>query len=225
MTVDMIQMLDLKKIEIPQILNQETVEPIMERIFTSNPYHWNQRCNYMLIGGGRPLWFVEKWVEESFEIYEGVISLDFPEVSQSEYLSESEAKWQVAWDWSRARRELLPLIHWNADEWLQHRGFQLHKYNSTSTEMMVQKIKREMEPLTPVEFSSLLTYHSYRKQRVDESWEDLICVRCGEFRADQVYSRWGTDFLVFPFPTEDEISELSCYYIKFNEKAKRECIA
>lgn len=221
MNADLIEVLGLKKIEIPKVLNQETVEPIMERIFTSNPYHWNQPCNYMLIGGARPLWVVEKWVEESFDIYEGVIPLDLPESADSEYLYESEAKWQIAWDWSRAKRELLPLIYWNADEWLERHGFQLFKYNSCSTEMVVQKIREDSSVFIPVEAHNLLAYYTYRQERADEAWKDLIYVRCGEFRADQLYSGWGHDFLIFPFPLEDEVSELACYYIKFNPRANR----
>lgn len=215
------EVLKLKKIEFPQPFNQETVESIMNRIFTANPYHWHQPKNYLLMGSNDPLWLVKKWVEGAFELYQGSFLLSYPELStdpDQAFFTESEARWNLAWDWSRALRELLPLIYWNADTWLNQHRFQLRKVDLTSTEMVLQKIQADSSSTIEREFRNLQHYYAYRDEREESSSHPFVRIRCGEFRTDQVYLGWGSDFMVFPFPSgEGEFSELECYYLKFNQ--------
>ena len=132
-------------------------------------------------------------------------------------------RWELAWGWSRAKRPLLPLVYWNADHWLNQYGFQLRGLGANTSEMILEKIHQESSLAIPMKFYDFSQYAFYRKKREDNGWDDVVKVRCGSFKAEQVYLSWGCDFLVFPFPTTNEAgfcSILDCYYLCFNQPLK-----
>ena len=223
MEINLIKELALEKIEIPTPFEPETVIPILERIFTNNPYHWDQARNYELLGNPRPLWFIEKWVTHSFEIYHGSYRFEAPNLMEEKdkrYHSEDAMRWELAWGWSRAKRPLLPLVYWNADHWLNQHGFQLRGSGGANPGMTMEKVKEVSSLAIPMKFYDFPQYLFFRKKREDNDWDEVVKVRCGSFKAEQVYFNWGCDFLVFPFPVTNETemcSTLDCYYLHFNE--------
>ena len=164
---------------------------------------------------------IEKWFVHSFELYHGSYQFEAPNLikeREKRYHSEGAMRWELAWGWSRAKRPLLPLIYWNADHWLNDHGFQLKGLEPNSGQLVLEKIHQPSSLAIPMKFYASSQYAFYRKKREDHEWDDVVKVRCGSFRADQVYLNWGNDFLVFPFPMMNEgvCTTLDCYYLHFN---------
>lgn len=215
----LIEKLKLTEVEPPEPFNHETVPPILEKIFTPNPYYPSRRIGYKSLGSD-PFWFVKKWAQDEVRIYQGTIPFQLPpfdKESNSKEMSESEAKWELMWEWSRARRELLPLIYWNADNWLNTYQLQLRKWNSTRTILSLVEIEPDpMAEWFEETFKNPYEYQVYRDQRIQNDWSERVWVRCGAFDVDQIYLNDSYQTLVFPFPEEDWSGEsLTCYYIQF----------